>query len=99
MRYEIWSETQNRRIFSSWSLSETLQIWDKRGCQYPSEKMVLINDNEIDPPRVCATGSEVDLGEIESFLLMKELEILEKDSIDGFEVVRFYRSQTDDELS
>jgi len=99
MRYEIWSETQNRRIFSSWSLIETLQAWDKRGYQHPSEKVVLINDNEIDPPRVCATGSEVDLGEIEPFLLMKELEILEKDGIDGFEVVRFYRSQTDDELS
>ncbi len=99
MRYEIWSETQNRRIFSSWSLSETLQVWDKRGCQHPGEKMVLINDNEIDPPCVCVRGSEVDLGEIAPFLLMKELEILEKEGIDGFEVVRFYRSQTDDELS
>jgi len=99
MRYEIWSKTQNRRIFSSWSLSENLQVWDKRGCQYPGEKMVLINDNEIDPPRVCLRGREVDLGEIEPFLLMKELEILEKEGIDGFEVVRFYGSQTDDELS
>ena len=99
MRYEIWSKPQNRKIFSSWSLSETLQAWDKRGCQQPGEKKVLINDNEIDPPHVCATGSELDLGEIEPFLLMKELEILEKDGIDGFEVVRFYWSQTDDELS
>ena len=61
--------------------------------------MVLINDNEIDPSRVYLRGSEVDLGEIAPFLLMKELEILEKEGIDGFEVVRFFRSQTDDELS
>ena len=99
MRYEIWSETQNRRMFSSWSLSETLQVWDKRSCQYPSEKILLSTDNEIDPSRVWATGSEVDLGEIEPFLLMKELETLEQDGIDGFEVVRFYRSQVDDERS
>jgi hypothetical protein len=99
MRYEIWSETQNRRIFSSWSLSETLQVWEKRSCQHPGEKMVLINDNEIHPSRVCATGSEVDLGEIEHLLIMKELETLERDGINGFEVVRFYKSQVDDELS
>ena len=99
MRYEIWSETQNKRIYSSWSLSEAFQVWDKRGCQHPGEKMVLINGNEIDPSRVWVTGSEIDLGEIDPFLLMKELETLEKDGIDGCEVVRFYRSQVDDELS
>ena len=99
MRYEIWSETQNRRIFSSWSLSETLQAWDKRSCQHPSEKMVLINDKGTSPPCISLIGSEVDLGEISPFLLMKELETLEKEGIDGFEVVRFYRSQVDDELS
>ena len=48
MRYEIWNVTQGVRIFSSWSLSETLQAWEELGCQPPGEKMFLVNRKEID---------------------------------------------------
>jgi len=99
MRYEIWSETQNRRIFSSWSLSEVLQAWGERGCRYPEEKLVLARAVGETPPRRYPRAKEVDLGNFSPSLLKEELEILEKEGIDGFEVVRFYMSQTDDELS
>lgn len=99
MRYEIWSEAQEDRIFSSWSLSDTLQAWDELGCQHPGEKMFLVNSREIDAQRYPLRGSAADMGELSPRQLINELEILQKEAFNGFEVTRFYRRLVDDALS
>ena len=99
MRYEIWNVTQGVRIFSSWSLSETLQTWEELGCQHPGEKILLVNRKEKNARRYSLRDSAAGLEELTPRQLINELEILQKEAFNGFEVTRFYRRLVDDAIS